>query len=66
MEYLVEMRIGEIDDLVENLPMWPRMVTTVTPLTTWSDRAAALGPRLERLKAGKMPGEFAQTAGGPR
>jgi hypothetical protein len=28
------------------------MVTTITPLTTWEDRAAALRPRLERLKAG--------------
>src|SRR5262245_55362646 len=45
----------EIDDLVEGLPIWPRMVTTVTPLTTWEDRAAALRPRLERLKAGVTP-----------
>jgi len=53
----------EIDDLVGSLPIWPRMVTTVTPLTTWKDRAAALRPRLERLRAGKMPGEAAESAG---
>src|SRR5262245_44784481 len=46
---------GEIDDIVESLPVWPRMVTTVTPLTTWEGRAEALRPRLERLKAGRLP-----------
>ncbi len=56
----------EIDDIVGGLPLWPRMVTTVTPLTTWEERAAALRPRLERLKAGKMPGEVAQSSGGSR
>jgi muconolactone delta-isomerase len=50
---------SEIDELVANLPIWPRMVTTVTPLTTWNDRAAALRPRIERVRAGKMPGESA-------
>ncbi len=53
----------EIDDLIENLPIWPRMDTTVTPLTSWSDRVSALRPRLERLRTGKMPGEFAQVSG---
>src|SRR5262245_139488 len=47
----------EIDDIVESLPLWPRMITTVTPLTTWEGRAAALRPRLDRLKAGKWPSE---------
>jgi hypothetical protein len=47
----------DIDELVAGLPVWPRMVTTVTPLTTWSERANVLRPRLERLRAGKMPGE---------
>jgi muconolactone delta-isomerase len=42
----------EIDEIVSGLPLWPRMITTVTPLTTWEDRAAAIRPRLERLKAG--------------
>ena len=49
----------EIDELVAGLSIWPRMVTSVTPLTTWTDRAAALGPRLERVRSGKMPGEHA-------
>ena len=40
----------ELDELIENLPIWPRMETTVTPLTTFEGRRAALGPRLERLK----------------
>lgn len=48
---------NEIDDIVTGLPVWPRMVTTLTPLTTWSERANALRPRLERLRAGKMLGE---------
>jgi hypothetical protein len=52
----------DIDDIVTGLPVWPRMVTTVTPLTTWSDRANVLRPRLERLRAGKTPGE-AQPSG---
>ena len=52
----------EIDEIVAGLPVWPRMVTTVTPLTTWSERANALRPRLELLRAGKMPGE-AQACG---
>jgi hypothetical protein len=53
----------ELDDTVSRIPLRPRMVTTVTPLTTWADRAAAIRPRLERLRAGKTPGEFVQTAG---
>lgn len=52
----------EIDDIVSGLPVWPRMVTTVTPLTTWSGRRNALQSRLDRLRAGKMPGE-AQASG---
>jgi len=57
MEYLVD-----IDETVVGLPVWPRMVTTVTPLTTWSERANVLRPRLERLRAGKTPGD-AQASG---
>src|SRR5262245_44972100 len=47
----------DIDEIVAGLPVWPRMVTTVTPLTTWAGRRNALQSRLERLRAGKMPGE---------
>jgi muconolactone delta-isomerase len=41
----------ELDELIESLPIWPRMETTVTPLTSFSGRMAALRPRLEGLKA---------------
>jgi hypothetical protein len=54
----------EIDEIVSGLPVWPRMVTAVTPLTTWEDRAAALRPRLERLKAASLPGDAARASGG--
>jgi muconolactone delta-isomerase len=40
----------ELDDLVTSLPIWPRMETEVTPLTTFNDRMQALRPRLELLK----------------
>jgi len=55
----------EIDEIVAGLPVWPRMVTSVTPLTTWSGRRNALQSRLERLRAGTMPGE-AQASGAAR
>ncbi len=41
----------EIDERIWNLPVWPQMETTVTPLTSFSGRMAALRPRLESLKA---------------
>jgi hypothetical protein len=41
----------EIDELIESLPIWPQMETTVTPLTSFSGRMDTLRPRLERLKA---------------
>jgi muconolactone delta-isomerase len=42
----------ELDDIVTGLPVWPLMETQITPLTTFEGRADALGPRLERLRAG--------------
>jgi muconolactone delta-isomerase len=54
----------EIDDILEGLPMWPRMVTLVTPLTSWSDRVDSLGSRLERLRTGMMPADYAKARGG--
>jgi muconolactone delta-isomerase len=42
---------GELDDVITRLPIWPRMETEVTPLTTFEGRALALRPRLEQLKA---------------
>ena len=40
-----------LDDLITSLPVWPRMETAVTPLTTFEDRALAVRTTLERLKA---------------
>jgi muconolactone delta-isomerase len=36
----------ELDDLVISLPVWPRMETEVTPLTTFEDRALSIERRL--------------------
>jgi muconolactone delta-isomerase len=41
----------ELDDLITGLPLWPRMETHVTPLTTFDGRRRALLPRLEQLTA---------------
>ena len=41
----------ELDGIFENLPVWPLMETSVTPLTTFEDRIRAISPRLERDKA---------------
>lgn len=40
----------ELDDLITGLPVWPRMETTVTPLTTFDGRMQAVRARLEQLK----------------
>ena len=49
----------ELDELIESLPIWPRMETTVTPLTSFSGRMIALRPRLEGLKAKLQGGSAA-------
>jgi hypothetical protein len=41
----------ELDEIIEGLPIWPRMRTTVTPLTSFEDRAKAIQPRLEGIRA---------------
>ncbi|MDA8170885.1 MAG: hypothetical protein M0Z48_03550 [Nitrospiraceae bacterium] len=41
----------ELDDLITSLPVWPRMETEVTPLTTFDARKQSLTARLEALKA---------------
>jgi muconolactone delta-isomerase len=43
--------IQELDDLITGLPMWPRMETTVTPLTSFDGRMRSVRARLEQLKA---------------
>jgi len=41
----------ELDALVTGLPVWPRMETTVTPLTTFDVRMQAVRARLEELRS---------------
>ncbi len=43
----------ELDDLITSLPVWPRMETIVTPLSTFEERREALRPGLEQLRAQK-------------
>jgi muconolactone delta-isomerase len=48
----------ELDDLITSLPVWPRMETTVTPLSTFDGRMQVVRARLEQLRReqGKAPG----------
>jgi hypothetical protein len=39
--------IQELDTLIESLPVWPLMQTTVTPLTSFAGRRDAVRRRLE-------------------
>ena len=41
----------ERDELVSSLPIWPRMETTMVPLTTCGGRATSLRPQLEGRNA---------------
>ena len=41
----------ELDDLITGLPVWSRMETEVTPLTTFDGRTESLRPKLEQLNA---------------
>lgn len=41
----------ELDDLITSLPVWPRMETTVTPLSTFDARMQAVRSRLGELKS---------------
>jgi len=43
--------VQELDDLITSLPVWPRMETEVTPLTSFDGREVVLRSRLERLRA---------------
>jgi muconolactone delta-isomerase len=40
----------ELDGLITSLPVWPRMETTVTPLSTFDVRMQAVRARLEQLR----------------
>ncbi len=41
----------ELDDVVTSLPVWPRMETDITPLTTFEDRALSIERRLSDSRA---------------
>ena len=41
----------ELDDLVTSLPVWPRMETAITPLTTFEDRVLSIDRRLSDSRA---------------
>lgn len=41
----------ELDDVIFSLPVWPRMETTITPLTTFDGRIHTVRARLAQLKA---------------
>lgn len=43
--------IQELDDLIMGLPVWPRMETTATALTSFDGRIAAVRARLDHFKA---------------
>lgn len=47
---------GEVDGILATLPLPAGMTTTVTRLTTWSDRPGAPGPRPPRLFMAMVPG----------
>ena len=43
--------VQELDDLVESLPLWPLMETSVIPLTTFEGRIQAVQSKLKELKS---------------
>ena len=47
--------VKELDELLTSLPIWTRMETTVTPLTTFGDRASAIEDRIKRLQEEHPP-----------
>lgn len=42
--------IHELDGLITGLPIWPRMETEVTALTSFDGRMSSVRPRLEQLR----------------
>lgn len=42
--------IQELDELITGLPIWPRMETEVTPLTSFDGRMLSVRLRLEQLR----------------
>lgn len=45
----------ELDDLITSLPVWPRMETEVTPLTTFGDRVLSIEHRLKDSRHQQSP-----------
>ena len=48
--------IQELDELIESLPVWPLMETTVTPLTSFEGREVVARQMLERQVRLPRPG----------
>ncbi|HEV8286255.1 MAG TPA: muconolactone Delta-isomerase family protein [Chitinophagaceae bacterium] len=42
--------VQEIDEILESMPIWPRMKTTVTLLTSFEGREVAVKNRLEAIR----------------
>lgn len=53
----------ELDDLVTSLPVWPRMETEVTPLTTFDERRHSVLSKLEELRAQISDAEMSNAGG---
>jgi hypothetical protein len=54
--FIIEVaNVLELDELMEGLPLWPRMVTVINPLTTWTDRITAISIKLQGFQAAKGP-----------
>jgi hypothetical protein len=43
--------VQELDELIEGLPLWPLMDTSVIPLTTFEGRIVAVQSKLKQLKS---------------
>jgi len=43
--------VQELDELIEGLPLWPLMETSVIPLTTFEGRIAAVQSKLKQLRS---------------
>ena len=43
--------LQELDELIEGLPLWPLMETSVIPLTSFEGRIAAVQSKLKQLKS---------------
>jgi muconolactone delta-isomerase len=48
--------IQELDGLITGLPVWPRMETSVTPLTSFEGRMQSVRARLGQIKAQMQAG----------